>query len=91
MGIRLMIIKLRRYNEIRALLIEDGDTGFQAQVSYQNRAREASVTRVAVCMGVNGTGMQTGYRGACNQPLGWDPDLGRVRTLRSKIRSISML
>ena len=53
MGIRFMIIKLRRYNKIGALLIEKS----QAQVSYQDRVREASVTRVAVCMGVKEMGL----------------------------------
>jgi len=57
MGIRLMIIKLRKYNEIGELLIENGTAGSQAQVSYQDRLREASVTRAAVCMGVKETGM----------------------------------
>ena len=52
-----MIIKLRIYNEIGALLIGDGTTGSQAQVSYQDRVWEASVTRVAVCMGVKEKGM----------------------------------
>ena len=47
MGIRLMIIKL----------IENGTTGLQAQVSYQDVGWEASVTRVAVGMGVKETGM----------------------------------
>jgi len=51
MGIRLMIIKLRKYNEIGELLIGDRVTGSQAQVSYQEKVWEASVTRVAVHMG----------------------------------------
>ena len=34
MGIRLMIIELRKYNEIGILLIRTGTTGSQAQVSY---------------------------------------------------------
>ena len=52
MGIRLMIIELRRYSEIGELHIENGTTGFQAQVSYQDEVQEASVTKVAVRMGV---------------------------------------
>jgi len=52
-----MIIELKRYNEIRELLIENRTTGSQAQVSYQDGVREASVTRVAVCMGVKEMGM----------------------------------
>ena len=55
--IRLMIIELRRYNKIGALLIENGATGSQAQVSYRDMGREVSVTRAAVHMGVKGMGM----------------------------------
>jgi len=55
MGIRLMIIELRKYNEIGELLIENRTTGSQAQVSHRDKVREASVTRAAVCMGVKGT------------------------------------
>ena len=51
MGIRLMIIKLRKYSEIGELLIENRTTGSQGHVSYQDRGQEASVTRVAVHMG----------------------------------------
>ena len=57
MGIRLMIIKLRRYSEFGELHIEKGTTGLQAQVSYRDEVWEASVTRVVVCMGVKETGM----------------------------------
>src|SRR5882724_8713387 len=35
--------------------------GFQAQVSYQDVVWEASVTRVAVCMGVKETGVKNGF------------------------------
>ena len=56
-----MIIELRKYNKIRELLIENITTGSQVHVSYQDGGQEASVTRVAVCMGVKETGMQTGY------------------------------
>jgi len=52
MGIRLMIIELKRYNEIGELLIENRTKGFQAQVTYWDGVWEASVTRAAVCMGV---------------------------------------
>ena len=64
MGIRLMIIELRKYNEIGELLIENGTTGSQAQVSYWDEVREVSVTRAAVHMGVKGMEMRTGRRGA---------------------------
>jgi len=57
MGTRLMIIELRKYNEIRELLIENRTTGSQAQVSYWDMVWEAPVTRAAVCMGVKETGM----------------------------------
>jgi len=39
MGIRLMIIKLRKYNEIGELLIENRTAGSQAQVSYRDMFR----------------------------------------------------
>ena len=66
-----MIIKLRKYNEIRELLIENRTAGSQGHVSYWDRGWEASVTRAAVCMGVN-TGMKTGHRGTYNQPPSQD-------------------
>ena len=43
MGIRLIIIELKRYNEIRELLIGKGTTGSQAQVNYWDVVREAYV------------------------------------------------
>jgi len=64
-----MIIKLRKYNEIRELIKGNRTTGLQAQVCYWDRVWEASVTRVAVCMEVEEMGMQTGYRGTYNQVL----------------------
>ena len=72
MGLRLMIIELRKYNEIGELLIGNRTTGSQVQVGYWDIVREASVTRAAVCMGVKGTEMQTGHRGAYNQPPSQD-------------------
>jgi len=51
MGIRLMIIKLRKYNKIRELLTENRTTGSQAQVSYRDEVWAASVTKAAVRMG----------------------------------------
>jgi len=57
MGIRLMIIELRKYNEIGELLMENRTTGSQAQVSYRDVVWEAPVTRAAVHMGVKETGM----------------------------------
>ena len=57
-----MIIELRRYNEIGELLIENGTTGSQAQVSYRDMVRETSITRAAVHMGVKEMGMQTRNR-----------------------------
>ena len=52
-----MIIELRKYNKIRELLIENRTTGSQAHVSYWDGVQEASVTMVAVCMGVKEMGM----------------------------------
>jgi len=57
MGIRLMIIKLRKYNENGELHIENGTTGLQAQVIYRDEVQEASGTRAAVRMGLKETGM----------------------------------
>ena len=82
-GIRLMIIELRKYNEIRELLIENRTTGSQAQVSYRDVYREASVTRMAVRMGVKEMEMQTEYRDACNWSPSQDPDQECMWTLRS--------
>jgi len=67
-----MIIELRKYNKIRELLIENRTTGSQAHVSYWDGVQEASVMRVAVCMGVKEMGMQTGHRGTYNQPPSQD-------------------
>ena len=74
MGIRLMIIELREYNEVREIHIENGTTGSQAQVSYRDMIWRASVTKAAIRMGVTEMGRQTGYRGPYNQPPGQDPD-----------------
>ena len=57
MGIRLMIIKLERYNEVRELLKGNRTTGLPAQVSYQDGAQRVSVTGAAVHMGEEGMGM----------------------------------
>jgi len=89
MGIRLMIIELRKYNEIGELLIENRTTGSQAQVSHQDEIREASVTRAAVCMGVKGTAMQTGHRGTYNQPPHWDQEQVCIWALWSNHKGIS--
>ena len=90
MGIRLTIIKLGRYNKIGELLMENRTTGLQAQVIYQDKVREASVTRAAVRMGVVEMGMRTGYRGTCNRPPSWDPDQGRLRALQFQFNSNSI-
>ena len=55
-----MIIELRKYNKIRELLIENRTTGSQVHVSYQDGGQEASVTRVAVHMGVKRWGCEQG-------------------------------
>ena len=64
MGKRLKIIKLGKYNSAEELLIETRTTGLQGHVCYQNGNRRASVTRAAVRMGLEGTAMRTGHRGA---------------------------
>ena len=68
-----MIIELRKYNEIGELLKENRTTGLQAQVSYWDGVREASVTRAAVHIGVKEMGMRTGNRGRYN----WLPSRDR--------------
>src|SRR5882724_290663 len=90
MGIRLMIIELRKYNEAKELLIETRTAGSQAQVSYQDGVQETPVTRAAVRMGVKGMGMQTGHMGSYNRPPGWDWEQVHVWALQSNQKSISM-
>ena len=63
-----MIIELRKYNEIRELLIESKTTGLWGHICYQDRGWRVSVTRAAVCMGVKEMGMPTGCRGTYNWP-----------------------
>ena len=58
-----MIIKLEKCNEIEELFIENRTAGSQGHVCYWNGGWRVSVARVAVHMGVEETGMQTGYRG----------------------------
>jgi len=64
-----MIIELGKYNEVGELLIEKRTAGSQVHVCNWDRVQRVSVTRVSVCMEEKGMGMQTGYRGAYNQPL----------------------
>jgi len=59
-----MIIKLEKYNSAEELHIETRTTGSQGHVCYWNGDWRVSVTRAAVCMEYEGTGMQTGHRGA---------------------------
>jgi len=44
-GIRLMIIELKRYNEIGTLLIENRVTGLQGHIHYGDGCQRVSVTR----------------------------------------------
>jgi len=67
-GKRLMLIKLRKY-KVGELLIETGTTGSQGHICYWDGGQKVSVTMVAVHMGVEETGMQTGHRGTYNWPL----------------------
>ena len=55
-----MIIKLEGYNKIAELLIENRTTGSQGHVCYQDGGWRVSVTKVAVCMGVEETGCKQG-------------------------------
>jgi len=84
-----MIIKLRKYNKIGELLIQNRTTGLQAQVSYWDKVRRASVTRAAVCMEVEKTGMQTGHRDAYKWPLSQDREQVCMQALQSSQKSIS--
>src|SRR5882724_9913805 len=76
--------------KVRELLLEDGTIGLQAQVSYRDKVREVSVTRAAVCMGVEEMGMQTGHRGAYKWPPSRDQEQVCVQALQSNQKSISM-
>src|SRR5882724_4468056 len=84
-----MIIELRRYREIGEPHIEKGTTGLQAQVSYRDEVQEVSVTRAAVCMGVEEMGMRTWNRGAYKWPLSRDREQVHVRALQSNQKSIN--
>jgi len=81
-GDRLMIIKLRKYNKIRELLIENGTTGSQAQVSYWNGVQEATVTKQLSAWG-EGDWDATGYRGTYNQHPSWDREQVCMQALQS--------
>ena len=52
-----MIIKLERYNKIGKLLTENGTTGSQGHICYQDGGQRVSVTRAVVHMGVKEMGM----------------------------------
>ena len=84
-----MIIELRKYNEIRELLIGNRNARSQVQVSYWDVVWEASVTRVAVHMGVKGMEMRTGHRGAYNWPPSRDREQVCMRALWSNQKGIS--
>jgi len=72
MGKRLMIIELGKYNSAEELLIETRTTRLQRHVCYEDRDRRASVTRAAVCMGLEGMGMRTGHKGAYKWGPSWE-------------------
>ena len=67
-----MIIELERYNKIGELLKEIRTTGSQGHVCYQEGGQRVFVTMVAVNIGVEEMGMQTGNRGAYIWPLSQD-------------------
>jgi len=50
-----MIIELRKYNEVSALLIGRDPTGSHGQVQYWSGGRKVSVAMEAVCMRRMGT------------------------------------
>jgi len=86
-----MIIELRKYNEIRKILIENRSAGLLAQVSYRDVFQGASVTRAAVHMGVKDMGMLTGHRGTYKQPPSRDREQVCMQLLQSNQKSLSML
>jgi len=71
-GQRLMIIELRKYNEIGELLIETEMTGSWGHICYQDGGQRVSVTMAAVHMGKKETGARTGHRCTYSRSLGWD-------------------
>ena len=71
-GQRLMVTKLRKYNEIRGLPIVIGTIGSHRHICYWDGGWRVSVTTVAVHMGKKETGMQTGHWGAYNWSLSWE-------------------
>ena len=85
-----MIIELRRYIEVRELLIENRTTESQGHVPYWDGVWRVSVTRVAVRMEEKGMGMWTGYRGTYNWPLSWEWGQVCIWALWRNQRSISM-
>ena len=56
-GKRLMIIELKKCNEVRELLIGTAATGSHGHVCYQDRVWRVYITMAAVHMGVKETGM----------------------------------
>src|SRR5882724_11415430 len=55
-----MIIELERFNKIGELLIENGTTGSQGHICYQDGGQRVSVTMAAVRMGVERWGCKQG-------------------------------
>src|SRR5882724_8426981 len=64
MGIRLVMIELRQYNETGELPIKNGTTGSQPHVCYWGGNRRVYVTGAAVCMEEKGMVMRIGHRDA---------------------------
>ena len=55
-----MIIDLERYNKLRELLIENGNTGSQERICNWDGGWRVSVTMAVVHMEVEETGMRKG-------------------------------
>jgi len=89
-GKRLMIIKLRKYNEIGELLIETETTGLQGHVCYWDRGGRVSVTTVAVCMGRKEMGVWTWHRGTYSWSLSQEWEQVCMQQLWSNQRSVSL-
>jgi len=70
MGIRLMIIELRKYNEIGELLYRDRNTRSQVQVGYRDIVRRHLYRQLSAWVTEDRDANRA--QGTYNQPLGQD-------------------
>jgi len=88
-GIRLMIIKLGKYNSAEELLIETRTAGSQGHICYRDGDRRVSVTRGGCLHGGEGDGDANRVKGAYNWSLSREWEQVCIGTLWSNQRSIS--